>query len=178
LETLPWNPGVQKVTFGRPQFFMSNHKVSDAGIEFITHHEGVVLTPYLDSAGLPTVGVGHLLTAGDPFDRPITHDEANQLLRSDLAKAETALNNCVNVTLNQNQVNACLSLIFNIGGSAFRNSTLLRMINQGRFKDAAEQFLVWNKITVKGQKVPSKGLTTRRQAERALFLTAAYPPEP
>lgn len=148
-------------------------KTSDAGIEFITLHEGVVYVPYKDQAGLPTVGVGHLLKPGDPFNRPITRDEAQQLLRADLSEAEAAINRYVSVSLNQNQVDALVSLIFNIGAGAFQSSTLLNRLNAGDFKGAAEAFLSWNKITLRGKKVVSNGLMKRRQAEKALFETPA-----
>lgn len=146
-------------------------KTSDAGIEFITQHEGVVYVPYKDQAGLPTVGVGHLLKPGDPFNRPITRDEALQLLRADLSEAEAAVKRYVSVTLSQNQVDALVSLVFNIGAGNFQSSTLLRKLNAGDFTGAADQFLVWNKIALRGKKVVSSGLMRRRQSERELFLS-------
>lgn len=150
-------------------------KVSEYGIDFITEHEGVVLVPYRDQAGLLTVGVGHLLPRGttDIWHRPITMAEAKQLLREDIADAERAIEKFVAVTISQNQVDALASLIFNISSRAFQNSTLLRNLNEGRFQEAANQFLVWDKITKNGRKVVSNGLAKRRAAERALFLTPA-----
>lgn len=149
-------------------------RVSDDGIDFITQHEGVRLEPYRDQAGLPTVGVGHLLTGpSDPFNRPITLDEAKLLLRRDVASVEKAIDRYVTVTLNQNQHDAIASLVFNIGEGAFRISTLLRKLNDGDFAGAAAEFGKWNKITLNGKKVASKGLTRRRRAEADLFLRTA-----
>lgn len=148
--------------------------VSDNGIDFITEHEGVVLKPYRDQAGLPTVGIGHLLTGtDDPFNRSITLDEAKTLLRRDVTKAEKAISRLVTVPLNQNQYDAIASLVFNIGEGAFRNSTLLSKLNDGDYAGAAAQFGRWNKVTIKGKKVTSKGLTKRRRAETELFLRTA-----
>ncbi|KRJ11905.1 lysozyme [Acinetobacter nosocomialis] len=59
-----------------------------------------------------------------------------------------------------------VSLTYNIGSGAFKNSTLLKKLNKGDYQGAADQFLVWNKA---GGKV-MKGLVRRREAERALFL--------
>ncbi|KQD16250.1 lysozyme [Acinetobacter baumannii] len=68
--------------------------------------------------------------------------------------------------LTQNQFDALVSLAYNIGSGAFKGSTLLKLLNKGDYKGAADQFLVWNKA---GGKV-MKGLVRRREAERALFL--------
>ena len=72
---------------------------------------------------------------------------------------------------NQNQKDAMISLIYNIGQSAFKNSTVLRMFNAGNYTLAADAFLMWNKATVNGEKVVLAGLQRRRVAERDLFLT-------
>lgn len=146
-------------------------RVSDDGIDAITQHEGVRLEPYRDQAGFPTNGVGHLLTGiDDPWHRKITLDEAKMLLREDLRMAERVIDRFVAVSLNQNQYDALVSLVFNIGGGNFQSSTLLKKLNAGRFAEAAGQFKRWNKITRHGKKVISKGLTKRRLAEAELFL--------
>lgn len=65
-----------------------------------------------------------------------------------------------------NQFGACLSLAYNIGISAFTNSTLLKKLNAGDIAGTADQFLVWNKSA--GQFL--QGLMNRRKDERNLFL--------
>ena len=145
--------------------------VDAAGIAFITECEGCELDPYYDQAGYLTVGVGHLLDGeDDPWNRTITQAESDMLLEGDLMETEECMEECVAVPVNQNQYNAMCSLTFNIGVGAFGDSTLLRLLNEGDYMGAADQFLVWNKITVDGEKVVSEGLANRREKERALFL--------
>jgi len=154
-------------------------KVDDAGLEFIRSWEGCELDPYLDQAGYLTVGVGHLLSGeDDPWNKTITVDEADYLLSGDVQPPEEVIMEEVQVEIHQNHFNALASLIFNIGTGAFRDSTLLRVLNEGDYMGAADQFLVWNKITVDGEKVASQGLTNRREAERTLFLTSVKKPAP
>jgi len=151
-------------------------KVDDAGLEFIRECEGCELDPYLDQAGYLTVGVGHLLSGPeDPWNKTITTDEADYLLSGDIEPPEEVIAEEVQVEINQNHFNALASLIFNIGTGAFRDSTLLRVLNEGDYLGAADQFLVWNKITVDGEKVVSEGLANRRERERELFLTPVEP---
>lgn len=146
--------------------------VDEAGIAFITECEGCELSPYYDSAGYLTVGVGHLLDGpDDPYNRTITQEESNYLLEGDVVEVEECLDANVAVPINQNHYNAMASLAFNIGVYAFADSTLLRLLNESDYDGAAEQFLVWNKITVDGEKVESEGLNNRREKEKALFET-------
>lgn len=151
----------------------------------LTRHEGKRLSVYQDEAGLWTVGIGHLVKATDhvirdgglrqihPYGpvRELTDAEVDALFRADTEAARNAVSNKVSVPLNDNQRAALVSLVFNIGAGAFSTSTLLRELNAGHYIAAADQFLPWNKITVKGAKVASAGLTSRRASERALFLS-------
>lgn len=130
----------------------------------IEKFEGLRLSAYLDSVGIPTIGVGH--TSGVHLGETITAEDADNILAIDLHHAEQAIYNYVTVELDQNQFDALASLIFNIGGGAFSKSTLLKLLNGGDEVGAANQFLAWNKA---GGKVLD-GLTRRRAAERELFL--------
>jgi lysozyme len=96
----------------------------------------------------------------------ITVDEADAFLEADLKTFEDAVNELVSVKLNQNQFDALVSFVYNVGIGNFKKSTLLKMINQSNFTEAAEQFLRWNKA---GGKV-LKGLENRRKSERELFI--------
>ncbi len=145
-------------------------KTSDKGIQLIKQSEGVRLKVYKDSVGLRTIGIGHKLLPDEHFTT-ITEEEAVSMLKHDLGMAEKTINKVVKVPLNQNQFDALVSLTFNIGSGAFYKSTLLRQLNQGNYKIAAGQFLVWNKGTVEGKLKPIEGLTKRRERERELFLT-------
>ena len=127
--------------------------VSEAGIERLKQREGVVLTMYRDSAGLPTIGVGHLLTRDElssgklriwgtdvKWVDGISEDDATQLLRQDLDVAQLAVDHGVTtVDVAQHQFDALVSLVFNIGATAFKNSTLLKRLKSGDRDAVPEQ---------------------------------------
>lgn len=141
-------------------------KTSDAGLEFIKEHEGIELKAYPDpgTGGEPwTIGVGH--TGGVSPGDTCTVEQAMEWLREDVAEAEQAIRQNVHVALNQDQFDALVSFIFNVGGGAFKNSTLLRKLNLGDYEGAENEFQRWNKA---GGRVLA-GLTKRRLAEEALF---------
>lgn len=149
---------------------------SETGIDLIKSFEGLCLTATKCAAGVWTIGYGHTGTYNGKAvcsGMTITKTEATKLLASDLASFESAVTSYVTVTLNQNQFDALVSFAFNCGKSALKGSTLLKKLNAGDYAAAAEQFLVWNKITVNGVKQESAGLTRRRKAERELFLTGS-----
>lgn len=155
--------------------------ITDLIASVIFGHEGEKLTVYPDSGGKPTVGKGHLVLATDTVMRngvaqhlspygpvtTITPEESAAFFDQDTAIARNAVANKVTVPLTDNMRAALASLVFNIGTGAFAQSTLLRYLNAGRKTDAADQFLVWNKVN--GEVSP--GLVARRQRERTLFLT-------
>lgn len=143
-------------------------RLSQAGIDAIKRHEGLRLHAYLDSAGVPTIGYGH--TAGVEMGQHISDQRAEEFLRADLLWAENAVNSVVRVPVSQAQYDALVSLTFNIGESAFRTSTLVQKLNDGDMAGAANEFLRWDKATVNGQKQVIPGLSSRRAAERQLFL--------
>ncbi|NIF45994.1 lysozyme [Burkholderia sp. Tr-862] len=137
------------------------------GIALIKQFEGLRLARYLDAVGKPTIGYGHLILPNERFTRPLTSAEAEALLRRDLRGAELNLRKLLHVPVTQQQFDALMSFVFNLGAGRLRSSTLLRYLNAGTSARAADQFLVWNKAGGK----PLAGLTKRRQAERALFLS-------
>lgn len=146
-------------------------KVSDAGLNFITQWEGEVLHPYRDIVGVLTIGVGHVIRRGEAFDKAITHERSQELLRQDVGVVEDAINSYVTVPLSQCQFDALASFAFNVGTAALKHSTLLRLLNAGDVQGAAEQFLVWCKAGGKTQ----PGLLSRRKSERAVFLHEHLP---
>ena len=124
---------------------------------------------YLCPAKVWTIGIGTTVypnglkvKKGDKC----TQEQALEYLQHDLKSFEKTVNDSVKVDLTQNQFDALVSLTYNIGSTAFKNSTLLKKLNAKDYAGAADQFLVWNKG---GGKV-LKGLVRRRDAERALFL--------
>lgn len=94
------------------------------------------------------------------------------MLAADLAKAEEAVDQSVKHLLTDNQFGALVSFAFNAGVSAFRSSTLLRLLNAGDYTSVPNQLKRWNKGTVNGKKVVLKGLTNRRAKEIALWSEA------
>ena len=139
-------------------------KCSEAGLDLIRKFEGCQLEAYQDSVGIWTVGVGHTGPDVTP-GMQITQAQANALLVDDIHAAEDCIDAFVFQDLTQGQHDACVSFIFNLGCKAFRGSTLLTLINAGKFDEAAGQFQRWNKA---GQKVLA-GLVRRRAAEAELF---------
>ena len=139
-------------------------RISDTGIALIQEFEGLRLVGYLCPAGKATVGWGHTKTAR--VGQRISIERAEQLLREDLADFERCVDRVVSVPLNQNEFDALVSWAFNIGCGAVAKSTLVRKLNAGDRKGAADELLRWNKA---GGKVLA-GLTRRRRAEREMFL--------
>lgn len=132
----------------------------------IKEAEGLRLDAYKDGGGVWTIGYGHTgkeVKAGYAIDMAA----AEAYLSLDLQEAEDAVNKYVKVNLTQNQFDALVSLTYNIGATAFKNSTLLKLLNKGQYSDAAEEFPRWNKDN--GKVVD--GLSNRRLKERLLFLS-------
>jgi len=148
-------------------------KISQNGIELIKSFEGCVLTGYPDVGGVPTVGYGS--TGPDVYiGMKITQAEAERRLAKELEHFENGVSNLVKVAINQNEFDALVSFSFNVGLGAFQRSTLLRLLNDGTERDiVSSEFLRWNKVDGK----PVEGLTRRRKAEQALFLTKVKHPQ-
>lgn len=142
-------------------------ELDEDGVSMIARFEGFRDRIYKDSAGLPTIGYGHLLKKGEEkkYLMGIREPEARELLRQDVAEAEKAVNSSVTVSLSRNQYNALVSFVFNVGRGNFEKSTLLKKVNAGDPEGAAKEFLKWNRA---GNRVV-KGLTNRRKVEAALF---------
>lgn len=147
--------------------------MSNEGINLIKKFEGCRLKAYPDPAtqGAPwTIGYGLTQPVdGIPVhpNMVITPEKAEQLLKEGLKQYEQMVNKMVTVPLTQHQFDACVSLVYNIGPSAFRSSTLLKKLNANDPEHAADEFLRWNRAN--GRVI--QGLTARRAAERALFLS-------
>lgn len=139
--------------------------ISQVGIELIKSHEGLRTKAYMCPANVLTIGYGH--TRNVFPNQVITLKEAERLLKEDLRRFENAINKHVTVSLNQNQFDALVSFTFNVGANAFRNSTLLRLLNNQDYYGAAFQFDRW--VNGGGGRLP--GLVRRREEERKLFMT-------
>lgn len=137
---------------------------SDRGIKAIALREGEVLHGYLDSKGLLTVGTGHLCKPGEPYKlhQPITQAESDRLLKQDLKEAEDAVNGDVHVALSQNEFDALVSFVVNIGVNGFKKSTVVKRLNKSDHPGAASAMLMWKK--------PPE-IIGRRKTEVHQFLT-------
>ncbi len=146
----------------------SKMKISDAGLNKLKKFEGLELCPYLDSAGKITIGYGHLILPHEKhlLTGCITEPEAERLLRNDVKTAEKYVNKYVDVPLSQNEFDALVSFVYNVGGGAFKASTMLKRLNSGNKHLAADEFERW--IYAGG--VKSKGLLARRMAEKKTFI--------
>ena len=145
-------------------------KINAAGLDLIKRWEGLRLTAYKDIVGVWTIGYGHTAAAGAPAPKAgmkITAQEAEDTLKRDLAQYEKAVTKALSIVPSANQFAAMVSLCYNIGPANFAKSSVVKLLNVGKPREAADAFLLWNKA---GGKV-LKGLTARREDERKLFLT-------
>jgi lysozyme len=145
---------------------MPNFIYSDNGLNLTKQFEGLRLSAYADQVGVWTIGYGHT-GQGVHAGLTITQDLAEAFLASDVAGAVAGVNRLVASAINQNQFDAMVDFVFNLGCASLASSTLLRFVNTGDFADAAGQFQRWDHAG--GVVVP--GLLQRRQAEATLFST-------
>ena len=143
-------------------------KVSNKGLELIKEFEGFSSTAYLCSAKKATIGYGNTFWEdGTPvkIGDQISKERAEALLKHVVDNFSVAVEVDIKIEVTQNQFDAMVSLAYNIGLGAFKNSTLLRQLNRGNFVGASQEFLRWDKSNGK----PLLGLTRRREREKLLF---------
>ena len=151
--------------------------ISRNGLKLIQEYEDFRAKAYLDIKGVPTIGFGTTyyqdgtkVQLGDIC----TRSQAEAWFVNDCKALDAFLDrNVTQKKLTQNQFDALASFIYNVGRSAFIGSTMYRLIKLGKMKEAADEFLRWDKVTINGKKVSSQGLLNRRKKERALFLKGA-----
>lgn len=133
--------------------------MSDQGLKLLMLREGSRSHSYKDTKDIWTIGVGH--TGPEVVEGLVWSDQqVMDQLRKDVAITEQCLNDCIQVGLAQNQIDALCSFIFNVGVNAFRRSTMRRLLNQGLFKEAANEFDKWH--------IPPE-ITSRRNSEKSQF---------
>jgi lysozyme len=153
-------------------------QMSQHGLQLLEQWEGFKTQVYKDSAGLPTIGVGHLLTRSElssgkiiingvpvQYSGGLTQQQVTDLLAQDVKPAEQAVTGGVKVALNQNQFDALVSFTFNVGVGAFQGSTLLKLLNQGQYDQVPAQLLRWTRAGG----VVVQGLVNRRNNEIKLW---------
>jgi lysozyme len=144
-------------------------KLSEQGLQLIKQQEGFRSRTYLDVAGFPTIGYGHRLIHPGSFPLGLSEAGADEILAVDVRDAEQSVERLAIVPLTQGQFDALVDFCFNLGASRLAKSTLLKVLNAGRYADAAEQLLRWDQAG--GQQCPA--LKARRQAELALWNQAS-----
>ena len=136
---------------------------SATGLLLTQSFEGCKLMAYPDSKGIPTIGFGH--TRNVHLGDSCTQEQADAWLDSDVQGAVYTVNHYVAINLSQPEFDALVDLVFNIGTSAFANSTMLRLLNCGDLIGASLEFEKWDHAGG----VVVAGLLRRRVAERLEF---------
>jgi len=136
--------------------------------KLIVRYEGYHSVPYNDEAGHCTVGIGRLLHRGncDGTEPHLTRERAYRDLVAHIRMVEANLKKMILVNLKQHELDALVSFAYNVGCGAVRESKLLRLLNAGKKRQAADELLNWTKRGGKS----SKGLRKRRIEEREMFL--------
>jgi len=138
-------------------------EISQEGIALIKKFEGCELEAYKCAAGVWTIGYGS--TKGVKESDSISQEDADKLLMDELKEYESYVNDFVEVDLEQNQFDALVSWVFNLGPANLKASTLLKVLNSKDYEGVPAQIKRWNKA---GGKV-LQGLVRRREAESLLF---------
>ncbi len=137
---------------------------SNQGKQLIKDFEGLQLKAYRCPAGVPTIGWGH--TKGVKMGMRITEAQAEDMLVEDIAPIERLLNG-LKINFRQEQFDALVSWIFNLGEGNFKASTMYkRIIGNAKDEEITDQLVKW--INAAGRPLP--GLIKRRVAEANLFL--------
>jgi lysozyme len=139
--------------------------VSATGVAFISKHEGLRTSAYVDPVGVVTVCYGHTGTAR--LGQVFSHEACQGLLREDLREAERAVKRFISVPLPQPTFDALVSFTFNVGAGNLQRSTLRRKANAGDLVGACNEILKWR--YARGVVLP--GIVTRRAAEHRMCLS-------
>jgi len=138
-------------------------QISEEGLALIKKFEGCELKAYRCPANVLTIGYGHIkgVKEGDQ----ITKEEANYMLQEEMIEYEGYVNDMVDVELNQSQYDSLCAWVYNLGPTNLQSSTLLKVLNEGKYNEIPQQIKRWNKA---GGEVLD-GLIRRREAEALLF---------
>lgn len=152
-------------------------QLSKKGLELIKEFEAFRAIAYKDTGGVLTIGYGHALSprelrtgrlneTGVVWRNGLTRQQIDDLLKVDSLQAVDAINDLVSYPITQNQFDALVSFVFNIGRGQFKISTLLKKLNQGNYAAIPKEMRKW--VYDNGKKI--KGLANRREKEIKLFL--------
>lgn len=144
-------------------------EILDKAADFITSVEGCELKTYKDSGGVWTCGIGFTYFQGktvtETYPSNLTLEECKSELELNISSIYKNIESIVNVELTDDQYIALCSFVYNVGIESFKNSTMLRLINQNKLEAASKQFSLWNHVNG----VVCDGLTNRRRKEQLLF---------
>jgi len=135
------------------------------GIQLLEFFEGNKLEAYQDSGGVWTIGRGH--TEGVSPGMVITQDQSDSFFLEDRQKTEGCVGSIVSKSINENQFAAAVCFAFNVKN--WMGTPLFQFLAQGNFEAAKAHWLLYDHVTVNGQKIEVDGLKARREAELALF---------
>lgn len=146
-------------------------KIDNEGFALITKWEGLKLTPYLCSAGVPTIGYGSTRYPNGSkvklTDKPITKGQAFEIFFATISTYEKAVFTLTPDEINQNQFNSLVSFAYNLGVNALKNSTLLKKVNANlNDPNIADEFRKW--VNAGGKKMT--GLVNRREDEIKMYF--------
>lgn len=158
-------------------------ELSEKGLDCLKNLEAFRSHVYKDSGGHPTIGWGHLLTRTElllnrlildaeriDYSKGITEDIGTRLLDRDNDESEKAVDRYVTADLSVQQFDALVIFTYNIGISAFKESTLLKLLNQGKYKEVPNQLMRWINVDRK----PNEGLYARRTTECNIWSKGDY----
>ncbi len=142
-------------------------------LDLVKEFEGFSSSAYIDTDGTAVIGYGMSKINGRKVTMKdiISQSDAEAALKKELEKIQEQILTIVKVELNENQLTALTSFVFNVGIEQFKNSTLLKKLNKGDYKSAGNEFPRWNKANRGKRLVPLAGLTRRRLAEREIFIS-------
>jgi lysozyme len=140
-------------------------KIGKKGLDLIKHFEGFKNKAYLCPAGVWTIGYG--TTKNVKKGDTVTLAQAEIMIAQDVAESESYVNKLVKVPITQDEFDALVAFVYNVGAGNFKSSTLLKKLNKGDHHSVPEQMLRWNK----GGGMILAGLTRRRTSEGTLFAT-------
>ena len=155
--------------------------MSKQGLADMVLAEGIILTKYLDSAGVLTVAIGATKSevsdiASWPNDKALTIEQCFELLKKSNERYEKGVRRALKVPVSQQMFDGLVSFAYNVGVHGMTHSSLVRAINNGETSEAKLKPLLmrWNKITRNGRKVVSRGLINRRKKEAQVMFRGKY----
>jgi GH24 family phage-related lysozyme (muramidase) len=147
-------------------------------LAYLKDYEKLSLNEYMDATGNLTIGYGHRVLKNEDFSKGISKELAETIFANDVSLHADVIYSNVKVPLNQNQFDALVSFVFNVGIGAFKKSTLLKLLNNGDYSNAGNEFMRWvygsKRINGVTTKVVVQGLYNRRYSDMRIYLNGIY----